>query len=133
MGKERDFRLAPSSSGVLQGVKSMPERWANLKGQLQSKLDVAVVGRSLRDVPERPGLKGCAGVHEIRMIEDVKHLRPELHFEPLLNGDVLEYREIGIHKSRTVQDISPGITESVKRGSSESGQIGINAVDEVPR
>lgn len=83
--------------------------WFELELQLQCELNLsgrAEIARgeaSRGDLPER-----CAGwreresrVSKVRVIEDVKHLRPELQIGSLGEFRVFNHREVGIYEVRT--------------------------------
>jgi hypothetical protein len=52
---------------------------------------------------------------EIRVIESIEHLDPELSVDSFAEAEGLEEREVKIGNSRACQSIAPGIAERICR------------------
>src|SRR5262245_787408 len=70
--------------------------WApRLEAVLDSKLDDAIVAGCRRDLPEGGRADGVPGLIQLRLVEDVEGLRPELAPLAPREIDVLEQRQVG--------------------------------------
>src|SRR5208283_660743 len=65
----------------------------------------------LQDLTERGGLQVVLGQTEIRMVQQVEALRPELHAPGLADVEVPEQRKIDVFDSRTADHIAALVTE----------------------
>src|ERR1039458_3954650 len=95
---------------------------AQLERQLQSELDesrrlrrkLCLVDRST-NLPSASLVEVRIGQTEVSVIENVKELGAKLKFVALGDSEILEYREVKVHKTRTHQAISACVPESLSR------------------
>src|SRR5882724_370736 len=87
-----------------------------LENNLGSELNVAVVGGCGSDIAKGAGVPSGARISKVWVIENIEHLGPELELKTLLDGEVFEDREIGIHQAWPVENVPARAAESPGRG-----------------
>src|SRR5437763_1569368 len=70
---------------ILQGSNT-----CGLELQFATELNLAIVDRGRTDRPKSRGSKYSVGIAEIRLVEEVEHLKAQLKLQPLLNGNILK-------------------------------------------
>src|SRR5437868_4860365 len=92
---------------------------------MQSKLNntILIAGDQTVDLPERGTAALLVRQIEIRMVDEIQHLRAELQILPFADAKALQYREVRVDRAWTVAIGSPGIAECIKRRLGERGGV----------
>src|SRR5271169_719432 len=91
----------------------------NLERVFQCEFNLAIVSRRIRDCGASGNIyrnqRASSRQPEIRMVEEIKELRPELEFLRLVNLEVLLQHQVEINQVRAAQISDPAIPKAVCR------------------
>src|SRR5262245_21191653 len=98
-------------------------RFRELKHRLQPELNLPRRADDLRNRSRVAGADGRVRQVELRCIEEIEDLRPELQPHALTDAKLLEQGKVEIHTPSSVQDIAAGIAVCELRGRRKRGNV----------